>query len=142
KPDLDVAEADGAGRRRRRADAGPGVEADVVVIAAGGDEPCARAEALGQLEAEHVDVEPFGFRQLRNLQVDVADHRPRWETGTCLEWQRAGLGEEIVEVERIGPHPQLAIDERPLTAGSITIDFDAVAVPRPQAPRFAEARIR
>src|SRR5262249_53470650 len=35
---IEVAQADGAGRRRRRADAGPRVQADVMMVAAGRDE--------------------------------------------------------------------------------------------------------
>src|SRR5439155_5382600 len=47
---VEVVEADGAGRRRRRADAGPRVQPDVVMVAAGRNEQRARPIALHQLE--------------------------------------------------------------------------------------------
>ena len=53
----EMSQAERTGRRWRRADAGPGIQADVMVIAAGGDEQRARTVALHQLEAEHADVE-------------------------------------------------------------------------------------
>src|SRR5437762_1527005 len=62
---VEVAEADGAGRRRRRADAGPRVQPDVVMVAAGRNEQRARSVALHQLEAEDVDVKALRLREPR-----------------------------------------------------------------------------
>src|SRR5215211_6419528 len=66
-------EAGGTGRRWRAAFRGPGVEPDVVVVAAGGDEGGVRAPALHQLEAEDAAVELEGAVDVGDLEVDVAD---------------------------------------------------------------------
>ena len=73
-----------AGRRRLSAAALPGVEADMVVVAAGRDEGRLAAVALHQFEAEHAAIEGEGAVEIGHLQVDVADgdagpdrsHRP------------------------------------------------------------------
>src|SRR5258708_29764261 len=62
-----------AGRRRRAAQALPGVQPDVMVISARRDEGRALAEALGQLEAEHAAIESQRPLDLRDLEVYVAD---------------------------------------------------------------------
>jgi hypothetical protein len=51
----------------------PGVEADVVVVAAGRDERGFGAEALDQLEAEDAAVEVERPLEVGDFQVDVAD---------------------------------------------------------------------
>ena len=66
-------EARGAGRRRRAAEALPGVERDVVVIAAGGQECRLAAAPLHQLEAQHVAIERQRAIEVGDLQVHVAD---------------------------------------------------------------------
>src|SRR4051794_30053794 len=64
--------------RRRSASASaapalPGVEADVVVVAAGRDEGGLGAIALHQREAEHAAIEIEGALDVGDLEVDVAD---------------------------------------------------------------------
>ena len=71
--DREVEEARVPGRRRRAAAALPRVQADVVVIAARGDERRVLAHPLLQLEAEHADVEVERALDVGHLQVDVAD---------------------------------------------------------------------
>jgi hypothetical protein len=51
----------------------PGVEADVVVVAAGRNEGRLVAEPLLQLEAEHAAVELERPVEVGDFQVDVAD---------------------------------------------------------------------
>jgi len=70
-----MTQSDRARRRRRRADAGPRVQPDVMVIAAGRHEQRARTVALHQLEAEDVDVEALRLVEPRHVQVHVADDR-------------------------------------------------------------------
>ncbi len=72
--DLEMAQAGRMGRRRRRADALPGVEADVVVVAAGRDEERLAAVALLDLEAEQAGVEELGLLEPRDVQVHVPHH--------------------------------------------------------------------
>lgn len=55
--DFEMSQTGGRLQRRWRADALPGVEADVVVVTPGADEKRLTAVALHQLEAENVDVE-------------------------------------------------------------------------------------
>ena len=52
----EMLQADRAGRRRRCADAGPGVQADVMVIAAGGNKSGLGPISLHQFKAEHPAV--------------------------------------------------------------------------------------
>ena len=51
----------------------PGVEADVVVVAAGRDEGGLVADPLLQLEAEHAAVELERAVEVGHFEVDVAD---------------------------------------------------------------------
>ncbi len=68
-----MVEAGGARRRPGAAFALPGVEPDVVMVAAGGEERGAVTQALCQLEAEDVAVEADGPLEIGDLEVDVAD---------------------------------------------------------------------
>ena len=68
-----MVQARGPRRRRRPAQALPGVQPDVVVVAARRDERRLRAVPLGDLEAEDAAVEPQRPLQVGDLQVDVAD---------------------------------------------------------------------
>src|SRR6266540_3208845 len=74
--DLESSQATAALRRRRRTLARPGVEPDVMVVAAGGDEEGARVSADRDVEAERAGVEGLGGRQGADVQVDVADAGP------------------------------------------------------------------
>jgi hypothetical protein len=71
--DGEVVEACGVRGRGRRAEGFPGIEADVMVIAAGGEEGGAVAEALGDIEAEDAVVEGEGAFEVGDAEVDVAD---------------------------------------------------------------------
>ena len=51
----------------------PGIETDVVVIAASAEEYCRLPHALGHFETEHAGVKRHGTLEVRNLQVNVAD---------------------------------------------------------------------
>src|SRR5215208_5572546 len=55
----------------------PGVQADVVVVSARGEEDCVVSVPLGHLESENVPVEAKGPLDVRHLQVNVADTCPR-----------------------------------------------------------------
>ena len=71
--DGGVVEAGCAGGRRVAAEAFPRVEADVMVIAAGGEEGGGVAHALHDLQAENAGVELDGAFEVGDLEVDVAD---------------------------------------------------------------------
>src|SRR5438445_5000542 len=68
-----VKQSRSAGRRRMAAFTLPGVEPDVVVIAAGRNERCARAEPLHQLEAEHAAIKPERTIEVGDLQMNMPD---------------------------------------------------------------------
>src|SRR5207247_10666435 len=55
----------------------PGVEADVVVVAAGGEEGCA-LEVEEQVEAQVVAIEADSSVQVGDLEVDVSDAGLGW----------------------------------------------------------------
>src|SRR5581483_4563023 len=71
--DGKVVEAGGAGRRRRAAEALPGVEADVVMISAGRNERGLAPAPLHQLEAEDAAIERQRALEVRHLEVHVTD---------------------------------------------------------------------
>src|SRR5205085_6567661 len=71
--DRQVIEAGGAGRRRRAAEAVPGVERDVVVIAAGREEGRLAAAPLGELEAQDVAIKRQRTIEVGDLEVHMAD---------------------------------------------------------------------
>src|SRR5262249_39115920 len=71
--DRGVIEAGRARRRRMAALALPGVEPDVVVIAAGRDEGGVGAPALLQLEAEHVAEEAERALEIGDLEMNMPD---------------------------------------------------------------------
>lgn len=80
--DGEVEEAGGVGWRRGSAEAFPGIQADVVVIAACGDEGRAGAVALGDVESEDAAVEGEGSFEIGDFQVHVAD-ADLWVDGGC-----------------------------------------------------------
>ena len=55
----------------------PGVQTEVVVVSARGEEDRVVTVPLGHLEAEDVSVEAKGPLDVRHLQVNVADACPR-----------------------------------------------------------------
>ena len=71
--DGEMVEAGRAGRRRLPAGALPGVQPDMVMIAAGRDEGRLRPVALHQLEAEHAAIESERTIKIRDLQMHMAD---------------------------------------------------------------------
>src|SRR5213075_799370 len=60
-------------RRRRPRFAFPGVESDVMMIAAGGNERGLRTVALSQFETEDATVELQRAFDVRDLEMDMAD---------------------------------------------------------------------
>ena len=66
-------EARGAGQRRRTAPAFPGVETDVMMIAAGGDKRRLAAEPLDQLKAEHAAIKRQRPVEIGYFQMHMAD---------------------------------------------------------------------
>jgi hypothetical protein len=67
-----VIEAGGAGGGWTAAEGLPGVEADVMVVAAGGEEGCGVSEAGGDVKAEDAVVEVEGALEVGDLEMDVA----------------------------------------------------------------------
>jgi hypothetical protein len=67
-----VEEAGGAGGGWAATEGLPGVEADVMVVAAGREEGGGVAEAGGDVEAEDAVVEVQGALEVGDLEVDVA----------------------------------------------------------------------
>jgi hypothetical protein len=100
--DRVVVEAGAARGWRRPAGALPGVETDVVVVAAGREECRLTAEPLLQLEPEHIAVERERSVQVGNLEMHVADADLRidWRAGlaapVCHRRQATSSGPPIV----------------------------------------------
>ena len=67
----------------------PGVEPDVVVVAAGGEECGAVTQALRHLEAEHVAIEADGALEVGDLEVDVTDARAGFDGRPPLRLRHA-----------------------------------------------------
>ena len=68
-----VQEAGGARGGWAAVEAFPGIQADVMMIAARRNEGRLRAEALHQREAEHAAIERQRTLQIRDLEMDMAD---------------------------------------------------------------------
>ena len=139
QPQLEMAQPDRAGRRRRRADARPGVQPEVMVVAAGGDEDRARAEALRQLEAEHADIELLRF-------LELATRRCTWPivvplASAPLSPSRSGSARTPSKSSGSAPIRSWPRVVGPLLARAIAVDLDAVAVGIGEIQRFADAVI-
>ncbi len=134
---AEVAQTHGVRRRRRSALALPGIQSDVVMVAARRDE--GHAELIHHahdVEAEHAVIEVHGFVQVADVQVHVADARlgrdGQVELVILLE-----VAEQGVQVERFAPVAQaavrtagdvLAVLERPgPILGRLGVQLDAVA---------------
>ena len=63
--------------RRRSSGTFPGIQGDVMVITARGEERGAVPQPLNNLEAEYAVIEVDCPRKIGNLQMDMADPRPR-----------------------------------------------------------------
>src|SRR5579884_573030 len=103
-------------RSGRGAAAAPDVDADVVVVAACGEEQRPGVLSEHDVEAEDPMVERFGAREVRDAQVDVAQARPRVDARPCPAGPR-GLREQAVEVERLRAHEDLTAAPPPTLAG-------------------------
>src|SRR5580704_2009937 len=100
----------GAGRRRRAAAALPGVEPDMVVVAAGRDEGGA-GPAGGERESQHAAIEIERPLQIGDLEVDVADLDPVIDGGEAQGrvFERFRLVHGSSPGPKLGPNV-LAID--------------------------------
>ena len=130
------------GGRRPRARAVPGVEPEVVVVAAGRDEQRARVAADHHVEAEHAAVERLGLRAARTT--------CRWTWPIARAGRRVGLAtrrrRELAEQRRRGPaaaSPSRAGRRSPpLIARTVAVDLDPVAVRVRQVQRLADEVVR
>ena len=128
----------GAGRPSRAAaewpHAGPGVDADVVVVAAGGEEAGLVAEVGGLVEAERVAVEGRGGGDVGHVEVDVAHARALGHAGR----RALGGAEQVLDVDRVGADAHLVAVADPLVARAVAVDLDAVPVGVAQVDRLAD----
>ena len=72
-PDRQVIQAGVTGRRRPAPFAMPRVQADVMMVSAGGHERRLRTVPLRELETQHTDIEPERPFEVRDLEMDVTD---------------------------------------------------------------------
>src|SRR4051812_20114104 len=70
-------QAGGAGRRRMAAFAFPGVQPDVMVIAAGRNEGSLVTHALHHLETKYAAIESHGAIEIGHFQMNMPDPRSR-----------------------------------------------------------------
>ena len=68
----EVIETGGAGRGRGAAEAFPGIEANVMMVSAGGEKGGGISKVLGDLKAEDAVVEGEGAIEVGNAEMDVA----------------------------------------------------------------------
>ena len=127
------------GRRARGALARPGVEAEVVVVAARRDEQGARVAAHHDVEAERAGVEGLGRGQVTDVEVDVADPGALGHRGVAV--LAAELAEHAVEVERQRVHLEDAVAERPLFAWPVAVELDSVALRVAQIEGLADQMV-
>src|SRR5919106_3472304 len=137
--DLELTQPAAAGRRGRRVLARPGVEAEVMVVSARGDEQGARVAADGDIEAERARVEGLGGGKVADVEVYVAHPGSRRHAGVGV--LAAQLSEHSVEVERQRVHLEDSGAEGPLVAGAVAVELDAVALRVAQVERLADEMI-
>ena len=118
----------------------PGVEAEVVVVAAGRDEQGARIAADRHVEAEHVAVERLGLARARRPgdgrgRSSVPAGRPR-----AVRVPRRSSSAEQRRRGRAASSPSGAgpSRSRPLGARPVAVDLDPVAVRVGQVQRLAD----
>src|SRR5205085_8528607 len=97
-------------RRRRSAAALPGIQADVVVVAARREERGLVAVALGHVEAEHVTVEGERAVDVRDLQVNVADVDARVHEQTLALPARPAAATARVDAARRSREPAVTLE--------------------------------
>ena len=108
------AQAHRAGRGRARTGAVPGVEAEVMVVAAGRDEQRARIAARGDVEAQHSVIEGLGVGDAR---PPAGGRGPSWCPAAPLRLGPVGGRElvgEVAQVQRHRRHLELAVGVAPL----------------------------
>ncbi len=136
KQDRQMAQGRRPGRRRGGAEAGPGVDPHVVVVAARAEEAGVVAELGKQPEAEDLAVEANRGGNAGHLQMDMADHRP---FGSLLERRRVPVQgrQQVPDIEAAGGHE--AVDPTvPQRSGAVGVDLDAVPVGVAQVDRLAD----
>ena len=104
--DGEVVEPGRAGRGRRAAFALPGVQPDVVMVAAGRDEGGARAVALDQLEAEHAAIEGERAVDVGDLEMDMADPGSGIDRRAEFSLGDAGFGGFVEHFRNLGAKPR------------------------------------
>ncbi len=117
----------------------------MVVVAAGAHEQRLAAEARGRLEAEPIDVESPGRRDIADGQVHMADLRVTEPLSTgqaSAGLPSAGplgqvLGKELIRVEVESRHLDLSVHPAPLGAVPVPVQFDAVAFGVGEVERLA-----
>ena len=108
------------------------------MVAALGHEGRARP-LRGHLEAEAIDVERLGAREIERLEVDVADHRVGVERVLAAS-ARGRFLEQSVEIQGGRAHAHAAVLE-PALARAIAIELDAMAVRIAQIQRLAHVMV-
>lgn len=127
----EVAQADRAEQRGRRADAVPDVQTQMVVVPAGADEDGRElVAAQGHVETEQAVVEVLRRIKARRVQVHVADDRVGVQARPRA-WIAFEFGDKLVDVDAGAGHAvgvQLAVAHRPDLAREVPGQFDAVAL--------------
>jgi hypothetical protein len=114
----------------------PGVEADVVVVAAVGEEQRPRIRPHHHVHPELAAVERLRRRQVAHLEVDVAHRRAVRHRGR--RFVAARFGQQALEVERQRRHLDLVAGPAPLLARAVAVELDSVALGVAQVERLAD----
>jgi len=136
KEELEAVEPARPRRRPRSPDARPGVQADVMVVAAGRREQRSGVPPHGHVETQRVDPEGLGHREVGDLQVHVAEHGALGHLR--LVRIPSGLGEQALEVERQRRHLELAARVGPLLARAVAVQLDPVPLRVGEVQRLAD----
>jgi putative mRNA 3-end processing factor len=116
----------------------PGVQPDVVVVVAGGDEQ-RPVPLLADGQVERVDVEAACGGDVGDFEVNVAD--------VCFGWHALRIAfhrslSERVQVEWKGIHLDATVANRPLPARPVAVHLDAVVLGVPEVQRLADVVVR
>src|SRR5262245_38321384 len=104
-----------------------------MVVAAGREKKRARIATRGDVEAKPTLVKASGLVEIADVQVHMPHRGAGWRTLPLTACTRA---DQIVDVERIGGHLELAATVTPLAARPVRVDLDAEGVGIPQVDRL------
>lgn len=139
--DLEPTQSNGVLWRWWRASPGPGVDSQMVVIAACRKKGSTWAKPHHKVKTDGIPVEPLGFFNLRNVQMHVTDTCSGVQARPCRRIL-AQFGDDTVDIQRCIVHPDGTVQRaRPIISCTVTIDLDPISVRIRKIDRLADQMV-